>query len=71
VFYISERLGFGSAKFKYTEGHKLTTILNEMIGFDGWSSEIQGSVIDYADFDKSSCERRVGIATTVKIIFIE
>jgi recombination DNA repair RAD52 pathway protein len=42
-----------------------------MIGFDGWSSGLQGSVIDYTGFGKSSCEWSVGIATAVKIIFIE
>jgi recombination DNA repair RAD52 pathway protein len=46
-------------------------ILNEVIGFDGRPSEIQGSVIDYAGFGKSSCEWSVGISTAVKIIFIE
>ncbi|KAI8979685.1 hypothetical protein BDF20DRAFT_835670 [Mycotypha africana] len=63
--FIATRSG-PSGKLTYIEGSKVISIANEIFGFNGWTSEIKETTIDYLDV---SAEGRVncGVTAIVKV----
>jgi hypothetical protein len=52
--YISTRPGAGGGKVAYLAAEKAISLANEVFGFNGWSSEIRSSQIDFV-----SCYDRI------------
>jgi len=55
---ISQRVGAGSKKLSYLEGHKAIELANYTFAFNGWSSSIASIAEDYLTQDqygKTSC----------------
>jgi recombination DNA repair RAD52 pathway protein len=38
------------AKLSYIEGWKVVNLANEIFGFDGWSSQIINTTVDFVSF---------------------
>ncbi|KAI8333074.1 Rad52/22 family double-strand break repair protein-domain-containing protein [Chlamydoabsidia padenii] len=64
--WISDRSGPGGGKLQYIEGHSAINIANEIFGYDGWSSVIKESVVDFVDVSDNG-RVSLGISTTVRI----
>jgi recombination DNA repair RAD52 pathway protein len=45
--YVSSRQGPGGAKVHYLAAEKVINLANEVFGFNGWSSAIRDTTIDY------------------------
>ncbi|SAM02785.1 hypothetical protein [Absidia glauca] len=63
-FHVNNKAG--GCKLHYIEGKSAINLANNFFGYDGWSSEIKDSVVDFLDIND---EGRVslGISTTVRI----
>ncbi|PRT52992.1 DNA repair and recombination protein RAD52 [Wickerhamiella sorbophila] len=63
--YISWRRGSG-AQQAYIEGHTVINLANEILGFDGWSSEIRNTAVEY---EKASSDGRwqIGVRCVMRI----
>lgn len=63
--YLSWRRGNGSQQ-AYIEGHTVITLANEIFGFDGWSSEVRSTAVE---FEKSGGDGRwqIGVRCIMRI----
>jgi DNA repair and recombination protein RAD52 len=50
--YISSRKGPGGQTVHYLGAEKIINLANEVFGFNGWSTSIRDTTIDYVDIDK-------------------
>ncbi|KAI8080079.1 DNA repair protein Rad52/59/22 [Halteromyces radiatus] len=64
--WISSRSGPGGAKLMYLEGKTAINLANELFGYDGWSSQVKESVVDFFDISDDG-KINLGIATTVRV----
>lgn len=65
--YISFRPGGGGQKVSYIEGWKALNLANEIFGFNGWSSELISTQVDYFDTHNSSGRISMGLSVVVRI----
>ncbi|CAO3599712.1 unnamed protein product [Absidia cylindrospora] len=56
----------GGAKVMYIQGRSAINLANEIFGYDGWSSEIRNSLVDFVD-ESDSGQFTVAVVTTVRI----
>ena len=63
--FISQRPAAGGQRVVYLEGWKSTTIANEIFGFNGWSSSVTNTTIDFVDFVNGRFY--VGVCAQVKV----
>ncbi|KAG7191867.1 DNA repair protein rad52 [Scheffersomyces spartinae] len=65
--YISFRPGGGGQKVAYIEGWRALNLANEIFGFNGWSSELVSTQVDYFDTHGQSGKYSLGLAVLVRI----
>ncbi|KAI9023996.1 hypothetical protein DFJ74DRAFT_605718 [Hyaloraphidium curvatum] len=63
--FVASRQGPGGAKLSYVEGWKVVNLANEIFGFDGWSSHIVGTTVDYCEVDARGIS--LGCSCTVRV----
>ncbi|KAF1800864.1 hypothetical protein FB192DRAFT_1382694 [Mucor lusitanicus] len=63
--YISYRAG-PAGKQSYLNGGLAIQLANDIFGFDGWSSEIKNTTVDYVDVDENR-RANVGVSVTMRI----
>ncbi|TPX64918.1 hypothetical protein SpCBS45565_g05558 [Spizellomyces sp. 'palustris'] len=63
--YISQRSGPGGTKVSYLEGWKATQLANEIFGFNGWSSTLVDTTVDFVDVDNGKVS--MGISSVVRV----
>ncbi|KAK4512336.1 uncharacterized protein ATC70_003034 [Mucor velutinosus] len=63
--YISRRAG-PSGQQSYLNGGLAIQLANDIFGFDGWSSEIKNTTVDYVDVDENQ-RANVGVSVTMRI----
>ncbi|EPB82174.1 DNA repair and recombination protein RAD52 [Mucor circinelloides 1006PhL] len=63
--YISNRAG-PAGRQSYLNGGVAIQLANEIFGFDGWSSEIKNTTVDYIDVDENK-RASVGVSVTMRI----
>lgn len=64
--YISTRPG-GTGKVAYLAAEKVINLANEVFGFNGWSSSIQNTTIDYVEENQSTGRISLGISIIVRV----
>lgn len=64
--YVSSRPGAGGQKVSYIEGWKVLNLANEVFGFNGWSSELINTTVDYLD-SHGSGRVSLGLSIVVRI----
>ncbi|KAJ9063650.1 DNA repair protein rad52 [Entomophthora muscae] len=62
---ISSRAAFNGSKVSYIEGWKTFQIANEIFGFNGWSTSILNTSVDYLDVIDGRFS--VGISSLVRV----
>lgn len=65
--YVSFRPGGGGQSVSYIEGWKALNLANEIFGFNGWSSELISSQVDYFDTHGNSGRFSMGLSVVVRI----
>ncbi|CDS03003.1 hypothetical protein LRAMOSA00405 [Lichtheimia ramosa] len=68
--YLSTRAGPGGSKLTYLEGRTVIELANEVFGYDGWSSEVRNSHVDYCEVDEQG-RYSVGVSAIVRVILKE
>ncbi|GAN06982.1 rad52/22 double-strand break repair protein [Mucor ambiguus] len=63
--YISYRSG-PAGRQSYLNGGLAIQLANDIFGFDGWSSEIKNTTVDYVDVDENN-RANVGVSVTMRI----
>lgn len=63
--FISYRTGFNMSKVAYIEGWTAISLANQIFGFNGWSSEIKNTSVDYESVDDKNIS--LGISCLVRI----
>lgn len=63
--YISTRPGAGGSRVSYLEGWKALNLANEVFGFNGWSSELKSTTVDY--LDEIQGRYSIGLSTVVRV----
>ena len=63
--YLSKKPGTGGAQ-NYIEGSRVINLANEIFGFDGWSSEIRSTALEYEKADKDG-RWNVAVRSIVRI----
>lgn len=64
--YISTRQGPGGSKVSYLAADKVINLANEVLGFNGWSSSIRDTTIDYVDVDKDG-RISMGVSMIIRV----
>ena len=54
--FISTRPGAGGGKVHYLAAEKVINLANEVFGFNGWSSQIQSTQIDFVRQARQDCQ---------------
>ncbi len=68
---IFQRPGLrGSQKLTYTEGWKIINLANEVLGFNGWSSNVVNLTTDYVDRTENR-RYSVGVTAVVRVTLRE
>ncbi|ODQ81911.1 hypothetical protein BABINDRAFT_165426 [Babjeviella inositovora NRRL Y-12698] len=57
----------GGGRVSYLEGFKAINLANQIFGFNGWSSEIKGTQVDFVDDHNGSGRVNLGLSITVRI----
>lgn len=65
--YISSRAGPGGQKIHYLAGEKCIQLANEVLGFNGWSSQIKEMQIDYVEENAQSGKVSLGLSVVVRV----
>lgn len=65
--FIATRQGPGGTKVAYLPAEKAINLANEVFGFNGWSSSIQGIQIDFVDENPSKGTISLGLSVTVRV----
>lgn len=65
--YVSFRPGGNGQNVSYIEGWKALNLANEIFGFNGWSSELISSQVDFFDVQGSSGRISMGLSVVVRI----
>jgi len=60
--YISSRPGASGQRVHYLAAEKCINLANEVFGFNGWSSSIQSTQIDFVRYGCSGDHARSGVA---------
>lgn len=63
--YISYRTGFNMTKIGFVEGWTAINLANQIFGFNGWSSEIKSTTLDYEDISDNKFS--LGISCIVRV----
>lgn len=64
--YLSYRPGWNGEKIAYIEGWTAISLANKIFGYNGWSSEIRGTTVDfYDDVPNRIC---MGVSVVMRII---
>ncbi|KAI8069731.1 rad52-like protein [Gongronella butleri] len=64
--FVSRRPGPGGTDISYISGHSAINLANEVFGYDGWSSEVRETKVDFEDID-SDGRISVGMASKVRV----
>ena len=64
--YISTRPGAGGGKVHYLAAEKVINLANEVLGFNGWSSEIKNVQIDFVD-ESTSGKISLGLSVISRV----
>jgi len=64
--YVSYRKGEGGRMLAYAEGHEVIGLMNEIFGWNGWTSKVVSFVTDYAEAGNGG-KWSVGVAATVRV----
>ena len=64
--YVSHRPGPSNTKIPYLEGFKAVNLANEVFGFNGWSSTVKETTVDFVDVH-SNGKIDLGIAVIVRV----
>ncbi|KAL9084762.1 MAG: hypothetical protein Q9159_005047 [Coniocarpon cinnabarinum] len=65
--YISTRAGPGGGRVHYLAAEKVINLANEVFGFNGWSSSIQRSEIDFVDVSENTNKVTLGMSVIVRV----
>ncbi|CAK7894625.1 DNA repair and recombination protein Rad52p [[Candida] anglica] len=65
--YVSFRPGGGGQKVSYIEGWKALNLANEIFGFNGWSSELISTQVDFFDTHGNNGRFSMGLSVVVRI----
>ena len=65
--YMSDRAGPGGKKVQYIEGWRAVETANQVLGFNGWSSQIISQTVDFIDQDATGLKFSVGVCSTIRI----
>ncbi|CAG8949179.1 hypothetical protein HYFRA_00004802 [Hymenoscyphus fraxineus] len=65
--YISSRAGPGGQKIHYLAGEKCIQLANEVLGFNGWSSQIRDLQVDYVDENPQTGKVSLGLSVVVRV----
>lgn len=64
--YVSKRPS-GGGTVSYIEGWKAFNLANHVFGFDGWSSEIKSTTVDYVDDHGGHGRFSVGLSVVIRV----
>ncbi|XP_078685147.1 uncharacterized protein LOC144918367 [Branchiostoma floridae x Branchiostoma belcheri] len=64
--FISQRPGPGNQKLTYIEGHKAVALANELFGYDGWSTFVLWTTINFVD--EKAGRYNVGVHSCVRVM---
>ncbi|KAJ1652775.1 DNA repair protein rad52 [Dispira simplex] len=64
--YLSTRAAFGGTRLTYIEGWRAIAIANEVFGFNGWSSEIMDTAVDFCDISPDN-RYTIGLSCTIRV----
>ncbi|KAI7879606.1 Rad52/22 double-strand break repair protein [Lichtheimia hyalospora FSU 10163] len=67
--FLSTRAGPGGSKLTYIEGRNVIELANEVFGYDGWSSEVRNSNVDYVEDEQGRYS--VGVSAIVRVTLKE
>lgn len=65
--YVSSRPSAGGQRVSYIEGWKALNLANEVFGFNGWSSELISTQVDFLDVHSTSGRISMGLSVVVRI----
>lgn len=65
--YVSSRPGGGGSSVSYIEGWRALNLANEIFGFNGWSTELITSQVDYVDVHRPTNKVSLGLSVVVRI----
>ncbi|KAI9737791.1 MAG: DNA repair protein rad52 [Cirrosporium novae-zelandiae] len=65
--YLSSRAGPGGQKLHYVAAEKCIGLANEVFGFNGWSSAIKETCIDFLDENEHTGKVSLGISVIVRV----
>jgi DNA repair and recombination protein RAD52 len=65
--YISSRAGPSGAKVHYITAEKCIQLANEVFGFNGWSSQIIETQVDFVDENATTLRVSLGLSVIVRV----
>ncbi|KAL3424435.1 DNA repair and recombination protein rhm52 [Phlyctema vagabunda] len=65
--YISSRAGPGGQKVHYIAAEKCIQLANEVFGFNGWSSQIMNTQVDFVDESPTTGKVSLGLSVIVRV----
>lgn len=65
--YVSSRPSAGGQRVSYIEGWKALNLANEVFGFNGWSSELISTQVDFLDVHGTTGRISMGLSVVVRI----
>ncbi|GMM34446.1 recombinase [Saccharomycopsis crataegensis] len=65
--YVSKRSNGAAGMVSYIEGWKAFNLANLVFGFNGWSSELKSTSVDYVDIKKETNAISVGLSVVVRV----
>ncbi|RDW91418.1 hypothetical protein BP5796_02583 [Coleophoma crateriformis] len=65
--YISARAGPGGQKVHYIAAEKCIQLANEVFGFNGWSSQIMNTQVDFVDESPQTGKVSLGLSVIVRV----
>ncbi|KAG0168214.1 DNA repair protein rad52 [Apophysomyces sp. BC1034] len=63
--WLSQRVG-GGGRLTYIEGKTAINLANEIFGFNGWSTEVRSTTVDFVDVNEQG-RVSVGISTVIRV----
>lgn len=65
--YISSRAGPSGQKVHYLAAEKCIQLANEIFGFNGWSSQIMDTQVDFVDENPNTLKVSLGLSVIVRV----
>ncbi|RPA81830.1 hypothetical protein BJ508DRAFT_414541 [Ascobolus immersus RN42] len=65
--HISSRIGPNGQKLHYLSTEKSITLANEIFGFNGWSSSIANTQVDFVDIHPESGKVSIGLSVVLRV----